>query len=142
MVDLGFKSLLIHLISDYWLQNDWMATNKKKHWWPAFVHAFIYTLPFILLTRSIPALLVIGITHYIIDHTDIVSKLNQIKNWNFDKYVIGYFKQRKDGALGKTFINIQDGYDIERPLFLRIWLIIIQDNILHLVINYLALRWL
>ena len=69
------EQLLCHLVADYWLQNDWMATNKKKKWFPAIVHGFIYTLPFLLLTHSFMALLVIGVTHIIIDHTDIVCRL-------------------------------------------------------------------
>ena len=87
------EQLLCHLVADYWLQNDWMATNKKKKWFPAIVHGFIYTLPFLLLTHSFMALLVIGITHIIIDHTDIVCRLNQIKNWDFrqDNYSFFYF---------------------------------------------------
>ena len=123
------EQLLCHLFSDYWLQNDWMALNKKKHFWIALVHAIVYTIPFLLLTKSILALSVICITHAIIDHTDIVCKFNQIKNWDFK------------GCFGWDNILIKDGYS-DRPPFIRVWLIIIQDNILHLIINYCALRWL
>ena len=138
-MELGFQSLLIHLVSDYWLQNDWMATNKKKQWIPAIVHGIIYTLPFLILTRSIPALLVICITHIIIDHTNIVSRLNQIKNWNFKEDNYSFFDTVT--PLKQYMIPIKDGY-YGRPTSIRIWLIIIQDNILHLVINYLALLYL
>lgn len=123
------EQLLCHLFADYWLQNDWMALNKKKHFWIALVHSIIYTIPFLLLTHSWLALLVICLTHAIIDHTDIVCKLNQIKNWDFY------------GCFGWDNILIKDGYS-DRPSFIRVWLIIIQDNILHLIINYCALRWL
>ena len=135
------EQLLCHLVADYWLQNDWMATNKKKYWWPAIVHGVIYTLPFLLLTRSWLALFVICSTHIVIDHSDIVNKLNQLKNWNFKQFNMGYFKPIGSGILQKSTIELKDGYG-DRPLFIRIWLLIIQDNILHLVINYLALRWL
>ena len=70
------EQLLIHLFSDYWLQNDWMALNKKKHFWIALLHSITYTIPFLLLTHSILALFIICITHAIIDHTNIVMKLN------------------------------------------------------------------
>lgn len=123
------EALLIHLFADYWLQNDWMALNKKKHFWIALVHAIVYMLPFLLLTRSLLALSVICITHAIIDYTDIVCRLNQIKNWNFK------------GCFGWDNILIKDGYS-DRPLFIRVWLIIIQDNILHLIINYLSIKYL
>lgn len=135
------EQLLCHLVADYWLQNDWMATNKKKYWFPAIVHGVIYTLPFLLLTRSWLALFVICSTHIIIDHSDIVNKLNQLKNWNFKSFAMGYFKPRGSGILQKSTIELKDGY-ADRPLFIRIWLLIIQDNILHLVINYLSLRYL
>lgn len=124
------EQLLIHLFADYWLQNDWMALNKKQKFHIALIHAFIYTIPFLLLTRSILALFVIFITHALIDGTNIVNKLNQIKNWDFNScFVWGDYK-------------IKDGYNADRPLFIRVWLIIIQDNILHLIINYLSIKYL
>ena len=123
------EQLLCHLFADYWLQNDWMALNKKKHFWIALVHAIVYTIPFLLLTKSILALSVICITHAIIDHTNIVCKLNQVKNWDFI------------GCFGWDNILIKDGY-YDRPIFIRVWLIIIQDNILHLIINYLSIKYL
>ena len=115
------EQLLIHLFADYWLQNDWMALHKKECFWIALIHAIIYTIPFLLLTHSIGALSIICISHAIIDHTNIVCRLNQIKNFNF-----------------KTV----SGYEESRPIFIWVWLIIIQDNIIHLVINYCSLRWL
>ena len=130
------EQLLCHLFADYWLQNDWMALNKKKYFWIALVHAIVYTIPFLLLTKSILALSVICITHAIIDHTDIVCKLNRIKNWDF--------KENKlvDSICGfPTVTSFKDGYS-NRPIFIRVWLIIIQDNILHLIINYLSIKYL
>lgn len=116
-----YEQLLCHLVSDYWLQNDWMALNKKKNFFVALLHGFIYTLPFLLLTNSTTALLVIWLSHAFIDHTDVVCFLNRIKNWNF---------------------RTVDGFAVNRPPFITIWLLIIQDNILHLCINYICLKWL
>lgn len=127
-----YEQLLIHLVADYWLQNDWMALNKKRFITPAIIHALIYTIPFVLLTQSPWALMTIGITHLIIDSTTLVTHLNQIKNWNFS---ISY------KAANQPY-NYADGFSPERPIWIRIWLIIIQDNILHLVINYLAIKYL
>ena len=134
---LGYESFLCHLVGDYWLQNNWMARNKKKDWLPAIVHGIIYTLPFLLLTQSWLALLVICVTHIIIDHTHIVSKLNQIKNWDFKQETL-YLEESSRTISSLVF---KDGYT-KRPMFIRVWLIIIQDNILHLVINYLSLLYL
>lgn len=132
------EQLLCHLVGDYWLQNDWMALNKKKQWFPAIVHGIIYTLPFLLLTRSILALSIICISHIVIDHTNLVGRLNQLKNWNFENELVAYTQKIGFGKSKSISMNLNDGYN-GRPLFIRIWLIIIQDNILHLLINYFAL---
>lgn len=135
--------LLIHLFADYWLQNDWMALNKKEKWLPAIVHALVYTLPFLLITRSWVALSVIFLTHAIIDHTRIVELLNRIKNWKFDEDECCLFIP--SNYIGKSFtqynFKLRDGYN-NRPFAIRVWLIIIQDNILHLIINYLSIKYL
>ena len=133
------EQLLCHLLADYWLQNDWMALNKKKHFWIALVHAIVYTIPFLLLTHSIGALLAICLTHAIIDHTDIVCRLNQIKNWDFEKHTLQTGTIQPFGLT--AFTDFFDGYS-DRPPFIRVWLIIIQDNILHLIINYLSIKYL
>ena len=135
------EQLLAHLIGDYWLQNDWMACNKKIKLLPAIIHGIVYTMPFLLITQSITALLVICITHILIDHTDIVGKLNQIKNWKFQQDEIILSEHLANGQERASIIELNDGY-YGRPLFIRIWLIIIQDNILHLLINYLSILYL
>lgn len=133
-----YEQFLIHCFADYWLQNDWMAGNKKKDFRVALIHSFIYTCPFLLLTRSMLALFVIFITHAVIDGTDLVNRLNQLKNLDFNKQAV-----RDNSIVGNNtgFMIVADGYT-DRPLFIRVWLIILQDNILHLIINYLSLRYL
>lgn len=111
------EQLICHLIGDYWLQNDWMALNKKNNYLIALLHSFIYTLPFLFLTRNLVALFLICFTHSLIDGTHIVNTLNRIKNLNFSTY---------------------DGYAEDRPVWLRVWLIIFQDNTLHLLLNWLV----
>ena len=39
---------LVHSIGDYVLQSDWMATNKTKNSFAAFIHALVYSLPFLI----------------------------------------------------------------------------------------------
>ena len=116
-----------------------MALNKKKHFWIALVHSIVYTLPFLLLTKSMLSLSVICITHAIIDHTDIVYRLNQIKNWDFRQDNYAFLDSQIQ--LGEVMAPIKDGY-FGRPFAIRVWLIIIQDNILHLIINYLSIKYL
>jgi hypothetical protein len=62
------EALIAHLVGDYVLQSDWMATQKVRKWWPAVAHGLAYSLPFLLITRSVWVLLVIGGTHIVLDH--------------------------------------------------------------------------
>ena len=84
------EQLLVHLLGDFVLQSDYCATNKNKKSLPCLLHVLIYTSCFLLLTQSWKALLVIGITHYIIDRYPIIVKKliwykNHINPWG--KYV-------------------------------------------------------
>lgn len=129
--------LICHLIGDYWLQTDWMALNKKNNFLIALVHGFVYTLPFLVLTRSILALSIIWLSHALIDGTDIVCFLNRLKNNHFQKHFL--YKATELGSFDVVPMN--DGYRRDRPIWLRVWLIIIQDNTLHLLFNFLAIKY-
>ena len=61
------EQLLTHIFGDFVLQSDYLAMNKSKHSWPCFIHICIYTSCFLMLTLSWKALLVIGVTHFLID---------------------------------------------------------------------------
>lgn len=73
-----------HLLGDILLQNDWMASNKKKdkQWLPCAIHCSIYTLAtFICMLPSgvhwtLPAF--VGILHYPIDRTDTISRYMEL----------------------------------------------------------------
>ena len=77
-------------------------------------------MPFFLLTHSLRALGVILLTHALIDRYRLAVYLIRAKNgvWEGDRYPGGTSE------------------------FLRLWLVIIADNTLHVVINYLVLRYL
>lgn len=121
--------IILHLWGDYLLQSDWMAQNKTKDSRAAFAHAAAYSLPFLLLTRSIPAMAVIFFTHAAIDRFRLARYIVWAKNF-----------------LGPGNLPWKDcaatGYPPDRPTWLAVWLMIIGDNTLHLTINYLALRYL
>lgn len=102
--------LICHLLGDYTFQTSWMARNKVSCWFVAIVHATVYTFMFVLILQpSLTAILVIGVTHCVID------RLQLARYWT-------------------TFIG-QKGL----PVWLGTWLLIINDNIIHLVINHVAL---
>ena len=124
------EQLLLHLIGDYILQTNWMANNKTKHWWPAWVHACVYSIPFqIYYIPSFLAFLVIVNTHFLIDH------------FRLARYVIFFKNKVTDFSL--QFKDCKEtGYHSSMPPHISFWLLVITDNTLHLCINYAALRWL
>lgn len=121
--------LLCHLLGDYVLQTDYMAKNKRASWFVAYEHALFYTLPFTLVTKSLWALLVILVTHCVIDHLGLAAYVvrwkNQLGSW-------------KDRAIYET----PTGYPADAPPWLAVWLVIIVDNTMHLLINYFAVKYL
>lgn len=112
--------LVAHAFGDYILQSHWMASQKVKNSFAAFVHAVTYTLPFLLITRSPMALLVICGTHFLIDRFRLARFVVWLKNGPW---------------LPLTNTGYQDGV----PAWLSVWLLIIADNIIHVVINALAI---
>lgn len=123
------EQLLCHLLGDYVLQNHWMANRKVQSNWAAAIHAVLYGLPFLFLGPSLVAILVIVITHAIIDRYRL-AKL-WVRFWGTGEP--GWFMQR-------FFPRVEQ--PPEAPPFLAVWLLILVDNIMHLVINYLALKYL
>ena len=122
--------LLAHLIGDYILQTDAMATRKTKQSLWALAHAVTYGLPFVFLTRSVLALAVIVVTHFFIDR------------FRLARYVVAAKNSVTDWPLRSAFFASSTGYVEPTPAWMAVWLLIIADNTLHLTINYAALRWL
>ena len=116
--------LLLHAWGDYITQNDWMATNKVKFtlkgWIACFLHALIYSLPFLFIASK-EAAFIIFITHFAIDKFRLAIYLVKLKNWCFAS---------------------PTGFPAEVPAFLTVWLIIIIDNIIHITINYFSILYL
>lgn len=85
-MDFG-PQLLFHLLGDYLYQSHWMAVNKTKQWWPALVHAFLYSLPFLIAASpwlhyiSIHAWQVIFLSHFFIDRYRLARYVVWAKNW-------------------------------------------------------------
>ena len=126
MLPLGI--ILAHLVGDYLLQSHWMATEKVHRWWPAVAHGLTYTLPYLVVTRSPLALLVIAGTHVVIDRYRLAKHVVWLKNQ------LGPSSHRP----GHT----PTGYPDETPAWLAVWLLIVADNTLHLLINTAAVVWL
>lgn len=123
------EQLILHLWGDYITQTNWMAINKRKNVLAAFLHALVYSIPFILLKPSLIAWLVILVTHFIIDHWALARYLMFFKNWCTEPSL--------------RWVDCQyTGYHKDQPIWLTTWLLIISDNCMHMSLNYCALRWL
>ncbi len=148
--------LLLHLIGDYLTQSHWMAENKTKRSWPALVHAVIYSLPFLILKPSLAAFAVILGTHFLIDRFRLARFVVWAKNcalnpnsfkhgWPTGLMICGFADEheRDSHHASLQWSNCSPtGYPSEVPAWLSVWLLIAADNVLHLAINYSALRWL
>jgi hypothetical protein len=132
--------IVCHMVGDYLLQSDWMAGEKTKRWIPAIAHVVTYSIPFmamlliekVALSHMWKPVLVIAITHLVIDH------------YRLARYVVWF----KNFLAPKSVPNppwsecVATGYPKDRPIWLTTWLLIIADNIIHVVINALALMYL
>lgn len=66
-MELLFKLIVCHLLGDYPLQIDYIAKTKGENWYHLLVHCFLYALPFYWLFGWNWQLLVVLISHVIID---------------------------------------------------------------------------
>lgn len=56
-----------HLIGDYILQSDFLASTKGKNWYHMIVHCALYTLPFAIVFGLTLHIGVIFVSHVIVD---------------------------------------------------------------------------
>lgn len=124
--------LLAHLIGDYVLQSHFLALNKKKSSNPnssyyCTIHALLYCIPFLLFGYGILSVILIGIAHYFVDHSDdLIPTLIKTKNEMLD-------------IEDKYDYTDETGFPADTPAYLSTWLNIIMDNTVHLTINYLII---
>jgi hypothetical protein len=118
--------LVAHGVGDYLLQSHWMATAKTNRTSAAAAHAIAYTVPFAFLTHNPAALAVICATHLLIDRFRLARYVVYAKN-----FIAPPSQWPK--ALTAT------GYDADVPPWLAVWLLIIADNLIHILINAAAL---
>jgi hypothetical protein len=136
--------LLAHAVGDYILQTDWMANQKTKRTIAAFLHALTYSAVFLLLRPSLLALAVIFGSHLVIDRFRLARFVCFAKNyagvisWNWVVWPL-HFSPNKRAYVEP---DLATGYPTGTPPFLAVWLLIIADNVLHVLINGAALRWL
>jgi hypothetical protein len=116
--------LICHLIGDFPLQCQPMADRKLVSWRWAFIHAALYTLPFLMATQNWRALLIIGGTHAVID------RLSLARRW-CDLYGT---VTRATGLWKRWNVSAAPV-----PDFVRFPVVVAVDQTMHLAINYAAL---
>jgi hypothetical protein len=123
--------LLAHAIGDYVLQSDWMASHKTRRWAPCALHVITYGIPFLFLWPSWNAMVLIVGTHYLIDRYRLARFVVFAKNFLAPK---SDWSQWEDCAA--------TGYHKDVPHWLSVWLLIVADNLMHVILNALALKYL
>lgn len=126
--------LICHAIGDYVFQSHYMATNKTKSSRVALYHAATYAIPFLFLRPSFLALAVIIGTHFLIDR------------YRLARYVVAFknllFTTPAEYERMSIEIDMATGFPKDCPPWLAVWLLIIVDNVCHVLINGLALKYL
>lgn len=121
--------LVVHAIGDYLLQSHWKAVNKVRATVPAALHAGLYTSVFVLLTSDWHALVVIAGSHFVIDR------------WRLARYLVWAKNHLAPRSAWVAWAQSSaTGYSNDVPPWLAVWLMIVADNICHVVINGLALQ--
>lgn len=123
--------LVAHGVGDYVLQSNWMAQEKTKSSWAACAHALAYTTPFAFLTQSIVALSIIAASHFVIDR------------WKLARYVV-WAKNflAPPSSRPRPWSECKaTGYDPETPAWMAVWLMIIADNVMHVICNGAAIAY-
>ncbi len=163
--------LVLHAVGDYVLQSDWMAQMKTKAGGAAAcaVHVALYTAPFLTVTTSWRALLFIAASHFVIDRWRLAKYVCWAKNGIAPRWLTmsknsegETFVERpaqcqacrtcapgKCSAFGGTRVRNwplegcqKTGYPPTAPDFMAVWLMIIADNVMHVLCNAAAVRWL
>ena len=108
--------LIAHLFGDFVFQTDWMAENKGKFnrigWLSCIIHCMVYTLPFLLITLDWSKILLIFLSHFIVD-----------------KFRLAFHYC--------GFANVGARFDFTN--WLKIYLIFMVDMAVHLGCNYFIL---
>ncbi len=139
--------LIAHLFGDYVLQNHWMAAKKTGSWYVALLHAFLYTLPFLFITQSFPALGMIFSTHAVIDRYRLAKYWTRFwgvgePGWvatHLEYLIRGTYKIGVPGIdYSKTGV-LNSWLPEAAPPWLGVWLLILVDNTFHLLLNRLAI---
>jgi hypothetical protein len=151
--------LVAHATGDYVLQSDWMAAEKTKKSIAALVHCLFYSIPFYIFFKpSWQAMAVIAGSHFLIDRFRLARFVCYFKNFLAPPRTKSATEETSENPEGSYHVKklrwkihkwwhpwkecSVTGYSNDRIPYLTIWLLIITDNLMHIVINSFALRYL
>lgn len=66
-IELLYRLMACHMLGDYVLQSDFLATSKGTNWWHFFVHCVLYSLPFAVAFGFDWRVLALLASHVVID---------------------------------------------------------------------------
>lgn len=133
MILFGADQLVAHMIGDYFLQTDKMATTKTQSWSWAIAHVLTYSIPFVIMfDLSITAFLFIVVTHLFIDH------------YRLARYVIIAKNLLTGGSDEKYHLKNTDacGFPKGTPDHIGFLVLIAIDNTMHVICNAFAITYL
>ena len=121
--------LVAQAVGDYLLQSEWMAVETTKRSLAALIHCLFYLIPFLFITQNPATLAVIGGTHFVIDR------------WHLARHV-AWLKNRPWPGSAAWSECKATGFAPGTPPWLAGWLVIIIDNIMHILINGFAITYI
>ncbi len=139
--DFLFRLFLGHLIGDYLLQNNWMASNKKSKTFPCVVHCAIWAFAVCIMILPelsigpLNVLMVYGLvflSHFVLDRTSLVDRwLHVIRSLSYKN------TERQINEVKKPIHN-----KIKRAAMVSYMALVqtIADNTLHLVLLYIIMK--
>lgn len=150
--------VLVHFIADWCLQSQWMASSKTSRWLPAAVHVAVYGAVFLVLVPASRGWVIAPIvgTHYLIDRYRLARHVNWAANFIAPRVWIPYptppGRPPNPGASpiyhGRWQRNppwsecSQFGSPPGVPDYIGFIVMVTVDQIMHLLCNWAALRWL
>ena len=144
-MDIGLQ-LVCHAWGDYVFQNHWMANKKTSAWFPALIHALLYTVPFLVVSGWLPAALgVIAGTHAVIDRYRLATYWVKFWGTGCEGWIAGKLREARTTRTfnGDGWVTVTGPEEVkDAPVWLGVWLMIIVDNVFHVTINALALAYL
>jgi len=108
-----------------------MANFKTQRWIPATCHALLYSVLFVIALGASPsAWLVIAGTHLLIDRYQLARYACWVSSW------LSPIRPPPFSQCSKT------GFPADLPEWKAFWLMVITDNLIHVIINGWALATL